>query len=274
MLWKFGEVASNRLEVSIAGRARRSVTGIFTRYPRTLTRREMTKLGVIPVTTPTRTLLDLAAIVDPATLEDALDDGIRHGLVTAKALLTRLSGTDPRGRCGLPVLEEPAYQRVGRPLAGSRLETFVRRTFARAGLPTPIPAVRDRCPRRVLRRARRLCVPRGPARNRGRWVRVPFEPQGLGARQGSAERAGRARMVRPQDDQASDDRAAAGLHRTGLAKVGHTQRGQHSPEPPAASIWRRLTTSTVVNFRRTDNDRQKRRGAPEGAPHSRRRRLA
>ena len=139
MLWKFAEVASDRLEVSIAGRARRSVTGIFTRYPRTLTRREMTKLGVIPVTTPTRTLLDLAAIVDPATLEDALDDGIRHGLVTAKALLTRLSGTDPRGRCGLPVLEAPAYQRVGRPLAGSRLETFVRRTFARAGLPTPIP---------------------------------------------------------------------------------------------------------------------------------------
>jgi hypothetical protein len=111
----------------------------MTRHPRTLTVRDVSRLGVVSITTPGRTLLDLASTVDEIALEDALDEAIRRQLVTAKGLAKRVRDTDPRGRCGIPVLRKLLHERIETAVSDSTLENIVRRAFNAAGLPPPVP---------------------------------------------------------------------------------------------------------------------------------------
>jgi predicted transcriptional regulator of viral defense system len=71
-LWGFGE-ARSRVDVSALGRAGRSRSGIDVHRANTLDPDDVTVRNGIPCTTPARTLLDLAAVVDARTLERAVD---------------------------------------------------------------------------------------------------------------------------------------------------------------------------------------------------------
>jgi very-short-patch-repair endonuclease len=65
---------------------------------------EVTKRGPIPVTTPTRTLLDLASEVDPSALERALRQAFYLRLTTTASLTSCLSAH--RGRRGIKALRK------------------------------------------------------------------------------------------------------------------------------------------------------------------------
>jgi hypothetical protein len=62
-----------RIEVTVPGRSRRAHLGVVVHRSTTLTEADVTKVNNIPVTTISRTLLDLAELIDQRPLERAFD---------------------------------------------------------------------------------------------------------------------------------------------------------------------------------------------------------
>jgi hypothetical protein len=60
----------------------------------------------IPVTSATRTLIDLAGVLDRDTVELALEDALRRGLTSRARMKYRLGELEGRGRGGCGVLRE------------------------------------------------------------------------------------------------------------------------------------------------------------------------
>ena len=99
---------------------------------------QVTRVGPIPSTDATRTLLDLAAEVPAAALEIALDDALRRSLTSFSRLkwLLRCSGN---GRKGSPTLRRLIQDREdGGPIPESVLETRLWKPLTRLGVPRPI----------------------------------------------------------------------------------------------------------------------------------------
>jgi very-short-patch-repair endonuclease len=88
----------------------------------------------IPVTTPERTIIDLAAVEDPDRLEDALDSALRRRLTTVRRLQLRMRAES--GRKGVGKLRRLLDERdgAGRP-SESRFETRLNRLLLTHGLP-------------------------------------------------------------------------------------------------------------------------------------------
>jgi very-short-patch-repair endonuclease len=105
---------------------------------------DLTVVDAIPVTTPTRTFVDVAAFVGPEQLEEMLDDALRRGLTSLPRLRWRLDETGGRRR-GTGTLRRLIESRAGAPVPRSVFETRLLRLMRRANLPQPIRqhAVRD-----------------------------------------------------------------------------------------------------------------------------------
>lgn len=119
-----------------------------------LERIDVTRIGCIPVTTPARTLIDLAAVVHRDLLEEALDDALRRRLVTIARVERRLEVIRGQGgRRGVRVIGALLDERKGIAVPESRFETRLFRLIRRAGLPLPVPqyVVRDDAGRFVAR---------------------------------------------------------------------------------------------------------------------------
>jgi hypothetical protein len=88
------------------------------------------------VTSPARTLVDLAAIVAPRHLEQAFEEGLRSGVVRPEALIGQVERSE--GRVGTPALRELLGldpERVAR--TRSRLEGRFLRFCSEEGIPSP-----------------------------------------------------------------------------------------------------------------------------------------
>jgi hypothetical protein len=95
------------------------------------------RLG-IPVTTPARTLFDLAGVVHPARAERALDSALASGLVRLGEVQVLFAELARRGRRGTAAMREMLDVRGEGYLApSSELEALGRAVFAAAGLPEP-----------------------------------------------------------------------------------------------------------------------------------------
>jgi hypothetical protein len=121
----------------------RSSSGVIVHTTSVLDARDRTTWGVIPVTTPVRTLIDLGAVVRPDRLEEALDGAERDGKVQRHELVTRHAQIRQRGRNGvgpLAVLLDGRRAREATP--HSVLERRMLRLLSAAGLPEPACQVR------------------------------------------------------------------------------------------------------------------------------------
>ena len=143
-LWRLAGVDVTIVEIIAPRRARgRGVVVHEVSVPT----RQTTTVGVIPVTNPTRTLLDLGAVVNPDVVEQALDDALHRGLTTITKLRGILRRDGGRGRRGAGVLRKLLEARDPRSAPPeSVLEARLGRLLARSGLPkaTPQYEVRDR----------------------------------------------------------------------------------------------------------------------------------
>jgi len=94
----------------------------------------------IPVTNPLRTMVDLAAVLSPEAVEDALDAGLAWPSVfSVAAVEATLNQLAKRGRSGAGVLRKVLDERVlGDAVSDSELEKRMAKLLRRAGLP---PAV-------------------------------------------------------------------------------------------------------------------------------------
>jgi hypothetical protein len=116
-------------------------TGTDVRLHRTvdLPARDRTVVDGLPVTTPTRTLIDMGRYVSATRLGSMMDDAVRRGLSTYEALGSRHAELARRGRDGIRTAAAALAERpTGAPVPGSPFEVGVRRLLLQAGVPEPV----------------------------------------------------------------------------------------------------------------------------------------
>jgi hypothetical protein len=138
VLFEVEGISCDSIHISVPRSVRARIPGVVVHQSTNLRRNDVTRIGVIPVTSPERTLLDIAGMVRPTVLEDALDDLVRRRRTTSRTLLQLLDSANRRGHKGWGTLHELAAVRVGRPVSGSGRENRLRRLIHAAGLPDPV----------------------------------------------------------------------------------------------------------------------------------------
>lgn len=131
-LWRFDGYDDSILEISGPRRLRSSKVISHVTIPIPI--EDMRQVEGIPVTSPERTLVELAAVEGPDRLEDALDTALRRRLTTVRRMQLRVRAEG--GRKGIGKLRKLLAERdgEGRP-SESRFETRLHRVLDDHGLP-------------------------------------------------------------------------------------------------------------------------------------------
>ncbi len=111
LLWGLVDRASSLIHVLVPGRGSRSRPGLVIHRTRRLPADHRTERDGIPVTTPHRTLLDLATLLPPERLRFAVEAADRAGLLDVRALLALCD--EFRGRRGVAALRRLALEQRG-----------------------------------------------------------------------------------------------------------------------------------------------------------------
>jgi hypothetical protein len=136
-LHRFDGIPRGEIEVTVPReRSPRGVPGRVHRS-RDLVVADVDARARIPCTTPSRTLVDIAAVLPAAALEQALDGAERDGKMWRPHLRWRLDELRHQGRPGIRPLEALLDRTEGRPVGESWLEQQALRLLRRAGLPLP-----------------------------------------------------------------------------------------------------------------------------------------
>jgi very-short-patch-repair endonuclease len=122
------------VEITTARRVEASGVAVHTGR---LTLQDVTFVGSIPVTTATRTLLDLGAVAQPLAVEAAVAEALRRRLTTPRQLEQVLERAGGRGRRGAKVLRSIVDELQER-RPESVLELRLMRLLRRSGLPKPV----------------------------------------------------------------------------------------------------------------------------------------
>jgi len=93
----------------------------------------------LPVTSPARTLIDLAAMTPTTAMTAALDGALRDGLISESFLHGRIAALRGRGRHGVPALLRVIEGAEIIRGAHSWLERELLRVLDLAGVPRPVP---------------------------------------------------------------------------------------------------------------------------------------
>jgi predicted transcriptional regulator of viral defense system len=102
-LWSLaGFEPGGEAELTVPRHRKRAGPGIVHRNA--LSAVDMTTVDAIPVTTPARTIIDLASLVGRDAVEEALDDALRRRLVTIARIRWRLTELARLGRPGVVVV--------------------------------------------------------------------------------------------------------------------------------------------------------------------------
>jgi very-short-patch-repair endonuclease len=139
-IWRLIDTSEDALEISVPrGKAPRP-RGIIVHRSGDLVAAHTTVRNRIPVTNPLRTLVDLAAVLEPRAVEDALDAGLAwpslFSVVAVEAMRGRLA---QHGRAGTGVLRRVLEERVlGDAVSDSELEKRMAALLRRAKLPKAV----------------------------------------------------------------------------------------------------------------------------------------
>jgi REase_MTES_1575/Transcriptional regulator, AbiEi antitoxin len=135
-LWELRPAAGTGIDVTVPGTGRRRRPGVTIHRARGLSAEELDVHRGIPVTTPARTVLDLAATLAPRALEHLLDQAEILGLADEPALRTVAAAhAGHRGSAKLRgVLDEHV---AGTTLTKSELEERMLGLCIARGLPRP-----------------------------------------------------------------------------------------------------------------------------------------
>lgn len=134
-LWEIGATQPGEIEISVPISRRPRLRGVVVHRRTRLAADDTTTRHRVPVTSPTRTLIDLATCVTPEALEVAVNDADKLNLVRADALRAALYLY--RGEPGAAVLRD-LLDRHTFVLTDSQLERRFLRIVRRAGLPKPL----------------------------------------------------------------------------------------------------------------------------------------
>jgi very-short-patch-repair endonuclease len=133
-LWEIRAREFGLIEVSVVAPLRRRRRGMVVHRRSRLTEADVTRYRGIPVTTPVRTLVDLACRLPRGALEAAINEATALDLTDPEALRAALDRLG--GEPGVAVLRETLDRRTFR-LTDSRLERRFLPLVRSAGLPMP-----------------------------------------------------------------------------------------------------------------------------------------
>jgi hypothetical protein len=138
-LFGLRRVTCQSVEVTVPDRRAPKRAGVTAHRSDRLTAADLTRIGIVPVTSPARTLLDLSGVIDRSRLAGALDDVVvRHlaSLATVERLLDRFAG---QRRPGATLLAElVAERRLGVKPSETGLEDELLEVLRAGGLPAPV----------------------------------------------------------------------------------------------------------------------------------------
>jgi very-short-patch-repair endonuclease len=135
-LWRSPGLLQDLLEVTAIRHLRRSSQDVIWHESYFLDDRDVTEIDGIPVTSATRTVLDLAAVLDDDHLIRMLDDFLRRHLTSIEKLGKELERMGPR-RPGAKRMRAVLERRIGVSIPESDLETVFESVLRRHGLPEP-----------------------------------------------------------------------------------------------------------------------------------------
>lgn len=136
-LWNLQGVKQHQVELTIPTRS-----GLHSKrlkvHRADLGPRDRRRIDEIPVTSPERTLIDLAVVLDVGALEIALEDALRKGLTNVSKVQRHLGDFGHAGRTGSRRLAELLAMRgpIAKP-TDSTLEVLAIGVLRRFGLPEP-----------------------------------------------------------------------------------------------------------------------------------------
>jgi hypothetical protein len=133
-LWGIVREDLRRVDVSVRRRCELRQPGIHSRSRPHLPVDQILSRDGIPVTTPVRTLVDLATELSAPALERAINNADKHDVIDPEELRANLA--DFAGEPGVRILRQVLDREVFR-LSDSDLEIFFRPIAAAAGLPAP-----------------------------------------------------------------------------------------------------------------------------------------
>ncbi len=149
-LWEFTGFPPRRIELSIPRKRERPLPHLVHR-PVALPATDVTTLDSIPVTTPERTLLDLAGVASSERVEEALDDALRRRLVSVPRLTQLLRRSAVPGRPGVAAFRSLLEQQTS-VVPESVFERRLMRALKRAKCPQPVPQHEVRSNGRLIAR--------------------------------------------------------------------------------------------------------------------------
>jgi very-short-patch-repair endonuclease len=137
-LWRITGFPAGIVEVTLPHALEYAPRGVVAHRTRCLPAIDRTTKDRIPVTTPTRTLIDLASCTNDEHLIDAIDDSLRRGLTTVKRIEDRLTELGRPGRKGIKMLRELLLEYTpGEAVPASVFERRLLRILRRSGIQAP-----------------------------------------------------------------------------------------------------------------------------------------
>ncbi|MFN7149262.1 MAG: type IV toxin-antitoxin system AbiEi family antitoxin domain-containing protein [Microthrixaceae bacterium] len=145
-LWRLDRYRRNHLDLVVPTPAPRRIHGVHLHESNALPNSERTVLEGIPVSTPIRTIFDVARYVSPTRLGAMLDDAVRRDLTTYREAQQRIGELSTRGRNGIATVRAMLKDRPdGSAVPDSPLESDARSLLRRAGIPEPVLHHRVEC---------------------------------------------------------------------------------------------------------------------------------
>lgn len=131
-------LGATRVAVSVPVRRSNRFAGVVVHQLTDLSVDEVVEISGIPATDPSRTIIDLAAILSVERLAPIADQAVRMKLTSYSKLLARLDQMARRGKPGVTTMRRLLEPRLGRNYASdSALETKLLNLLEKGGLPRP-----------------------------------------------------------------------------------------------------------------------------------------
>lgn len=128
----------SRVTISVPVRRSNRFEGVIVHQLTDLREADTTQIFSLPITAPTRTVLDLAAVLPPRLLASCLDQAVRMKLTTYEATADLLEAIARKGKPGVTKLRSILKPRLGGNfVSDSTLETRLFQILEEGGLPRP-----------------------------------------------------------------------------------------------------------------------------------------
>ena len=136
-LWELVEHAHPAIDITVPVQRRRRLHGVAVHRSTAVGPPHRGLHGLVPIASPTRTLVDLSNVLSRDELELVVDDALRRGMVPPAHVVTYLDRADTVGLPGRTRLREVIEERCLNGLPESHLESLALLVFRRFGLPEP-----------------------------------------------------------------------------------------------------------------------------------------